>query len=432
MTRPPARPAPPSPAWRAATSLRTVSPADTVVRARALMAGAGITRVTDITRMDRLGLPVFVSVRPRGQTLCVHAGKGLAPEEAMAGALMEGLELAVVEQASRHAATTTMRLADLAQQLPPGDSVADFAPVLGETLSPQTPLRTLHCEDLLRGRPVAVPADLLLLSASGTPAPGGFQWHGTGLASGNTVDEATLHAVFEVLERDAVMVNRVTDGSAWVPLHGLPAPWRTLARDWANLGVELIVRHLPSVSGLPCFQAVLHEPDSTDVNLAVGYGLHLHPQIALSRAITEAAQSRLSTIHGGRDDLVDFYRKYDGMPRDTRRSFERQALERLTSRDRQRPFQALQRGLPSPPTSIAAVLQAVLRRLAAVGLGTVLRRCLNHDLPAPDLNGLQVVRVLIPGCENIPSSNRHAVGPRLLSRLLALQATATLHHGQAA
>jgi len=61
------------------------------------MAGLGISRVTDITRLDRLGLSVHASVRPRGRSLCVHAGKGMRPEESRVGALMEAVELALAE-----------------------------------------------------------------------------------------------------------------------------------------------------------------------------------------------------------------------------------------------------------------------------------------------------------------------------------------------
>lgn len=37
----------------------------------------------------------------------------------------------------------------------------------------------------------------------------------------------------------------------------------------------------------------------------VGYGTHLSPEVAASRAITEAAQSRLTFIHGAREDLQE-------------------------------------------------------------------------------------------------------------------------------
>ena len=50
------------------SSYRSKRPARTLAIAEALMPKLGITRVTDVTRMDRLGLPVCISVRPRSAT----------------------------------------------------------------------------------------------------------------------------------------------------------------------------------------------------------------------------------------------------------------------------------------------------------------------------------------------------------------------------
>ena len=72
-----------------------------------------------------------------------------------------------------------------------------------------------------------------------------------------------------------------------------------ISRQWAVTGVELMVRQIPNQFDLPCFQAMLHEAASNTVKFSGGYGLHLDAEIALSRAICEAAQSRLSVIHGG-------------------------------------------------------------------------------------------------------------------------------------
>ena len=56
----------------------------------------GISRVTDSTRLDRIGIPVFSSIRPSAAeaSLCVHAGKGTTTTEARTGALMEAIEFA--------------------------------------------------------------------------------------------------------------------------------------------------------------------------------------------------------------------------------------------------------------------------------------------------------------------------------------------------
>ena len=52
-----------------------------------------------------------------------------------------------------------------------------------------------------------------------------FGWTTNGLASGNSLDEATLHASFEVLERDAIAMNKARDCSQLVLNTDLPPPF---------------------------------------------------------------------------------------------------------------------------------------------------------------------------------------------------------------
>ena len=74
-------------------------PEVTLARARERARALGVTRVTDITRLDRVGIPVYASIRPAAAvgSLCVNAGKGLLPIEAEVGAYMEAIEFALAE-----------------------------------------------------------------------------------------------------------------------------------------------------------------------------------------------------------------------------------------------------------------------------------------------------------------------------------------------
>jgi len=60
---------------------RSVPPEETLRRARELLPAAGITRVADITSLDRVGIPVFSSIRPTAATgaISVYNGKGATP-----------------------------------------------------------------------------------------------------------------------------------------------------------------------------------------------------------------------------------------------------------------------------------------------------------------------------------------------------------------
>ena len=56
---------------------------------------------------------------------------------------------------------------------------------------------------------------------------------------------------------------------------------------------------------VPCISCRIWSPDFPVVSS--GHGAHSAPEIALSRAITEAAQSRLTAISGSRDDTANIY-----------------------------------------------------------------------------------------------------------------------------
>src|SRR5258707_7701609 len=71
---------------------RALTPADTLARFRPHAAAMGITRLGNVTGLDRIGIPVAVAVRPNSRSVSVSQGKGLDLIQAMASALMEATE----------------------------------------------------------------------------------------------------------------------------------------------------------------------------------------------------------------------------------------------------------------------------------------------------------------------------------------------------
>src|SRR5512139_2429559 len=73
---------------------RALSPEETLARVESKMTAAGVTRVADITNLDRIGIPVFSSIRPMAAkgAISVYNGKGATPIEARVSAMMEGIE----------------------------------------------------------------------------------------------------------------------------------------------------------------------------------------------------------------------------------------------------------------------------------------------------------------------------------------------------
>jgi ribosomal protein S12 methylthiotransferase accessory factor len=71
---------------------RVVTPMETLTRVQRFMAQMGITRISNITGLDRIGIPVAIACRPNSRGLSVSQGKGLDLAAAKASALMESVE----------------------------------------------------------------------------------------------------------------------------------------------------------------------------------------------------------------------------------------------------------------------------------------------------------------------------------------------------
>jgi ribosomal protein S12 methylthiotransferase accessory factor len=120
-----------------------------------------------------------------------------------------------------------------------------------------------------------------------------------------------VHALCEVIERDAVhrwqQADPETRAARWIDLSSVEGalPADMVARCDAA-GFDLLAADATSPVGVPVVVCVLldrHESSDTLRGAAMGFGCHLRRDIALVRALTEAAQSRLTLIAGSRDDL---------------------------------------------------------------------------------------------------------------------------------
>jgi YcaO-like protein with predicted kinase domain len=280
--------------------------AETLAWIRPMLARFGITRVANVTGLDRIGIPVWMCVRPNARSLSVSQGKGVTSELAQASAIMESIEV-------YHAET-----------LPPPDLVASYrtvrrrAAVSPRTLEPgirwrayddDRPIEWIHGADLASGERVLVPRARLTLDWSRPhPDAGLFLASSSGLASGNESAEALCHAIFEAVERDAEWrwrqlppaqreATRVDPGTVETPM------LRQLLRQFEEAGFEVEMWDQTSSIGLPVYECTIRDPLAVGIlDGYTGSGCHLSKEIALSRALTEAAQSRLTYIAGSRDD----------------------------------------------------------------------------------------------------------------------------------
>ncbi|MCX4542214.1 TOMM precursor leader peptide-binding protein [Streptomyces sp. NBC_01565] len=113
-----------------------------------------------------------------------------------------------------------------------------------------------------------------------------------GNAAGGSVEDAILQGFLELVERDAVALwwyNRTHH--AGVDLDSFGDPWiSALPERFRELDRTLWVLDLTADLGIPVMAAVSHRVGADAEDIMLGFGAHLDPAVALSRAVTELGQ----------------------------------------------------------------------------------------------------------------------------------------------
>lgn len=388
-------------AWRDGTH-RTVAPEETLARLLTLLPALGITRVADLTGLDTLGVPVAAAMRPNSRSLAVHQGKGLSRTAAKVSAIMEAAEC--------HHAETIERPLRLAR---PG-ALADAVDVRrlprarggGEL---DIPFLWIEGVDLASAAPRWVPYELVHADFTAPQPAGSFVFQATtnGLAAGNEPLEATVHALCEAAERDAIAVWRAAGGPGGCDARVLDPDGVTdpacagLLRRFAAAGVAAAIWDVTGDAGLPTYLCLLVPPDGglAGIEPELGSGCHLHPGVALARALTEAAQARITRISGARDDFAPD--SYEPAVRAARLG-DAQSWLGLARRGRSCAFRRDRAG----PT-LRHDLDTVLDGLRRIGC----EEAVWVDLSKPAL-GIAAGRVVVPGLEGPFQPGEHVPGVR--------------------
>lgn len=377
---------------------------ETLARMTALMPALGITRLANITGLDRIGLPVVVSVRPNSRSLSVSQGKGLSLAAAKASALMESIEGYHAERVA-----LPLRLASYDERRA-AHRVVDIAGLPRQANSVFHPdLRMLWVEgyDLLQEEPVWLPFEAVHTDFTLPPPPGhgSFAQSSNGLASGNHLLEALSHALCELIERDAValwsVLTAAQQNATRVDLGSVDDPNCCRVLELCErAGVAAAVWEATSDVGLPVFACTVAEQTVDPLHpiaAAAGYGCHPDRAIALLRALTEAAQSRLTTIAGSRDDM--FHDEFDLAQSPDALRGERALLEPVGS----------MRRFSSAPTFDRETLNEDVALELELLRGVGVHSAVLVDLTRPEL-GVPVVRVVVPGLEG-PSAVTGGIAP---------------------
>ena len=360
---------------------------ETIDAAWRLRAPAGISRVADLTGLDRVGLPVFNTYRTNAEAgnLSVTCGKGLTLEAALASALMEAHERYCGEQRGRGGPVLTVDEAReaLPLVLHPRDLVLDTR----SRWEDSSPLEWVPTRDLLDGDVVWVPADAVFTPYR-TNRSRLFAGHSDGLASGNCLTEATLHALYELIERDSRAFGEVLRQGYLIDSGSLPDPLSGVAESLRDAGITTSLFAFSSSLGITSFFALGDDRLAENPMLVnAGAGCHLNPAVGASRALTELAQSRLSVISGSREDFSTRFRER----RTETYQRARERADRWCHGWQVQPFDAIEN---QSVYELEADLATVCDRLREAGLG----RVLVTDLTLEPL-GPRVVKVIVPGLE---------------------------------
>lgn len=389
---------------------RVIPPEQTWSAIKPILKDFGITRVGEITGLDRVGLPVWIAIRPNARTLSVSQGKGLDDSTAKVSAAMEALEVAHAEQPK-----LPLRY-DTASEIAASGDLLDLRslPRTRNSLFGTKRKMPWTTANIWRtGRSVWVPYEIVHADATipRMEGAGSFLHSTNGLASGNTAEEAILHGLCELIERDALAI--------WE--HSAAAAQAASRLDLTSIEGSIpqgIIQRLRSVDifpivwdatsniGIATFRVALYDETSDPVTrplpTSLGAGCHPDRTVALCRALTEAAQSRLTAISGSRDDLGrDRYRNTQSA----------QALASFRSSAYSDVGQNRFASVPTSSTeSVTADLNLVIAQLEQANLSQILVVDLSRrGLP------VSVVRVIVPGLEGPTDSPSYLPGKRALA-----------------
>ena len=186
-------------------------------------------------------------------------------------------------------------------------------------------------------------------------------------------------------------------------LSRLPRRAQLLINKLKNAGQDVYVYDLTCTAGIATIECSIVEKKIDGSGDAYGgVGAHPDARVALLRAITEAAQSRLACIQGGREDLPEIVRH---------RACDR--IDEVFDQGRWMSFDEI----PSIENDrIDEDVRLLLSRLPEYGL----HQLVAFDMTHPEV-GIPVVRIVVPLAETWPVFHLHTgrgtFGPRIAQEL---------------
>ncbi|HEX2487655.1 MAG TPA: YcaO-like family protein [Nitrososphaeraceae archaeon] len=413
--------------WTLNGTSRVIPVEKTLMHVSEISRKIGLTRIADITYMDKLYIPNYSCVLPGTEDyIWVYSGKGPTKQHAKVSAIMESIERysALPTNYSRKFITGTFNQLKHSYNLLHPDEVVE--PL---TFDFQNDMLMDYVEgyDIINKENILVPAALALFRYTpNSPSLNPFAFHHTnGLASGNVVEEAVCHALCEVIERDAISLAQLRASA--IPFHILYKiyqnlriegyhintiskehflddnslypdvkisednffPVTKLINKFKKFNIELIIKDITTNIKIPTFNVACVEWISHDYGyLAEGHGTHPDKRIAILRAITEVSQTRAANIQGARDDLRKIHYNYNNT--DDKNAWQFMSSQKTIN------FSDI---ITYQNEDILDDINLIIKFFKEVGLN----RAIIVNLTNPKIN-VPVVRAIVPGLETFKIS----------------------------
>ncbi len=382
---------------------RSKTPADTLQFIERIKQTAGMLSFRNATEVDRIGIQVFTCdrIRPDG-SMTSHTGKGISPIQAQVSITMEAIERYCSEFRKEYLEKLVKgSYRNLKSKL----NILDPQDLVLSRLSDYDDGKEIYwiwgC-DLSKEEDILVPAcavyhpyhedNILLMST-----------HTNGIAAGNTMEEAVIHGLAEVIERDAWSIAQYSrQFHDAIFIENVPENEFIIGvfERFEKANIEIVAKDLTTDVGMPVVAAFSRDLVHLTMVPIDGFGAHLDPRVATVRAILEIATTRALFIQKygieGMCETAPLYLRH-GEEEDPR-----------FYAHHQKGIKELEVGYS---TDIYEDIQSMISKLRARGLNRVVA----VNLTRSDVD-IPTVRMIVPGMETY-CFDKTRVGERAIRAL---------------
>jgi len=361
----------------------------------------GMINFREASDIDRIGIPVFTCHRIRpDNSKTSHTGKGVSPIQAQVSLTMESIERYSSEFRDEYRSRLIKGSYNLLSKkfniLDPQDMILSKA----GNYNHDSDINWVWGCDLARNEDILVPAcavyhpyhidDVFL-----------FDTHTNGIASGNTIEEAVVHGLAEVIERDAWSIARYArnySDALFIEDETGNQFIINIFDKFRHADIEIVAKDITTDIGVPVIAAFSRDLVYPTMKPIDGFGAHLDPRVAMIRSLLEIVTTRALLIQKfGIDGMCEPITAYFGEHGDN---------------DDPRFYAYNQKGLRNLEVNYTEdILQDIMIMIDKLR-ATRLDRVIAVDITRPD-TGIPTVRMIVPGLETY-CFDKMRIGGRIL------------------